>query len=290
MALAAKSMGYTNERMGEFIKLVSEGKVQSREFILKFSDELRNNVRETGALKAALETVNTARMRFFTSFQTGVGEGFSEAQSGIVEFFETLAIMMKENIGSFKSLGRIISGIFHGLVVGLNILRPFLYYFSTLLNQITETFDNAFSSDVAIENLTAIERGMKIIAGWTQMIVGGWMMILSLIMDVADSLNVAMPKPGQIPTGSPPAWLERFGVDTGKKSVASLIKEKSQSKDWMEGRARRDLFFKTPINSGSKTVQINNPQLNIQNPVNGNIKEAVDSAGDSLWDNFIGVW
>lgn len=182
MALAAKSMGYPNEKMGEFIKLVSEGKIESREFILKFSDALRQNVRDTGGLAAALKTVATARQNFTTAFKQDVSAGFTVATEGIVEFFKTLTVVLHDNVGSFKVLGTLVGIFFRTLGTAIDIISPVLFIFSFLLDRIRVMFADALDIKKTRTEIGFLSNIIRSLSGLLQMMYGAFQVLFGSII------------------------------------------------------------------------------------------------------------
>ena len=167
MSIAAKSMGMT---MDVFIKKVSDGQIQSREFIRGYADELRSYVRTTGALEASLNSVRTARNRLGLLFDIGVFEGFKESASGLKMFFTNMGELIKNNLGAFRILGETIGLFFKGLTIGLELVTPLLTLFTGVLEIFRQMMDDAFNTEKAsseISIITDIIRHLGIVGLYT---------------------------------------------------------------------------------------------------------------------------
>ena len=155
MSIGAKSMGMSIDK---FIKKVSDGQVQSRDFIRGFATEIRSFVRETNALDASLASVRTQRERFVTSFKLGVFEGFKEASGGIKVFFKELNFILMDNLGAFRVLGAAVGGFFKLLTVALDVISPILFIFTRALDNVRSIFSRAFDPETPYKDLTTFER------------------------------------------------------------------------------------------------------------------------------------
>lgn len=108
--LAAEAMGMTTQ---ELIKLVETGKLMSVDFLPNFADKMREMVRETGQLSAALNTSRTAMGRFKTSFENNVLNAFEAGtEEGLSAFFNDLTVSMKKLEPLFTVVGKVAGAVF----------------------------------------------------------------------------------------------------------------------------------------------------------------------------------
>jgi len=251
MSLAAKSMGMT---MDVFIKKVSEGKVQSKDFIRGYATELRSYVDETGALAASLDSVRTARNRFLTTFSLGVDLGFEEGKSGMKAFFQTLSKMVIDNLGAFRVLGESIGLFFKILTGGLEVIAPVLFFFTRSLDNIRMIFDNAFNLDKTIDKLSILEKMLRLVGGISMIAVGSLLIGFEELQKVLDGLlgngsegglSLMQQVFAGMVAGSLLGWLSRvLGKFLGIKSAVALIAEATGKKGGKKPPS------KTPSSSG----------------------------------------
>lgn len=169
MSLAAKSMGMS---MDDFQAKLEKGQIASEDFIIPFSNALREMVRETGALEAALNTVRTSRSRLTTTFKTLWEKGFLATSDGVKGFFNSLTVFLKENEKGFETLGAVVGGFFKGLSYFIAVLSPVFKIFTSALGAIRQEMSDAFDLSKASEDISAVAVVMRRLAGAVLIVVG----------------------------------------------------------------------------------------------------------------------
>lgn len=172
MALAAKAMNVTTEELN---KMITAG-IPATEFLPKFAAELRNSVKESGALAASLKTITAAEQRLSSALQLVTLESFQAgAKEGIVFFFEQLTAAVRTLRPAFRVLGKIINVVGTGLgilIEGFTLLLTPLTTFIDLMTDLpssindtqraTEGFSGALEdSNKKASKLTEILAGLK---------------------------------------------------------------------------------------------------------------------------------
>lgn len=136
IGIAARSMGMAN---GEFIKLVSSGKVLAEDFMPKFANELRRTAREGGALDKALNSSRKRMDAFSTAFQVNVGEMFEAGtESGLASFFKDLTGIMEEMKPGFRIMGRVLGSVFGAIGIGLRAITQLFRPFTAVIDAATD--------------------------------------------------------------------------------------------------------------------------------------------------------
>lgn len=141
---AAKSMNMTTQELQKQLEL---GKIQSVDFLPNYSKELRNLIRETGLLDAALQTSRTSMNRFGTAFELNILDAFDAGlEGGLSEFFQNLTHMVKNGAPFARSIGKIVGFILELsstlMLMGQQFLRPF----GMILEVLTGSSDKAGES------------------------------------------------------------------------------------------------------------------------------------------------
>lgn len=136
IGIAARSMGMAN---GEFIKMVSSGKVLAEDFMPKFANELRRTAREGGALDKALNSSRKRMDAFGTAFQINIGEMFEAGtESGLASFFKDLTGVMEEMKPGFRIIGRVLGNVFAAIGIGLRAVTQLFRPFTAFIDAVTD--------------------------------------------------------------------------------------------------------------------------------------------------------
>ena len=138
MSTAARAMGVT---VTEMTKLLENGEVISKDFLPKFSKELRAAARNGGALTESLKTSRVALQRLKNTYDINIDKAFREGVGeGLTDFLTNMTRLAENAAPTFRTLGRIIGGAMK--VIGLasralfQVLRPM----AVILDQITGAF------------------------------------------------------------------------------------------------------------------------------------------------------
>jgi tape measure domain-containing protein len=136
MSIAAKAMGVTTM---ELEKMVEAG-IPAEEFLPKFAKELRNSVKESGALEASLKKISAEQGRFINALQRGLMEASGAgASEGIQQFFKGLTDLVKGLTPLFKGLGIAIRLVGLGFGTLVRVASSIASVFTSLVGIIGET-------------------------------------------------------------------------------------------------------------------------------------------------------
>lgn len=186
MIIGAKAM---NMELAEFERLVESGGLSAEEFIVPFAKQLRETVRETGALQAGLESVRAEIGRFQGQMQIAVDEVFSggmrEATALIIrqltDVFATFSPIIKTIGGAIVGLTIALSGILNGvgkvfapLFEGVNIIVGKVAELLGLVSGNGDSLVTGFEAlGVAIGVVLAMWTGGKMVGGIAWMVAVG---------------------------------------------------------------------------------------------------------------------
>lgn len=109
---------------GMMLKLISDGKVMSKDVLPGFAKHLGLMAREGGALAAAMEKVGTQQKRFNTQVQLNVKDSFGESQGAFAMGWKELTEAMVQAKPVFMVFGKIFGGVFAGLAVVVRAIAP----------------------------------------------------------------------------------------------------------------------------------------------------------------------
>lgn len=105
VTMAAKSMGYGADSVGEFIKRVEDGSLATNDFIHKFVTFARQDIRTSGALAAGKKKLTSEQQRLTASYQELIDSVFqgggAESLSGM---FRTLNVILRNNWEEIKAV------------------------------------------------------------------------------------------------------------------------------------------------------------------------------------------
>lgn len=158
-SIAAKAMGVTT---GELDRMVSKGELMPEQFITPFANALRQAVRESGALEAAMHKVIAQKERFFSMMKLGTKEGF-DASSGLFGgAFQDLTIIVKENIPLFKAFGMAFGIAFKIVTEALKVVSTLLSPLVSLIGSFADAWRDAF--DPSKSPTTFFEKAVRSLA------------------------------------------------------------------------------------------------------------------------------
>ncbi len=158
-SIAAKAMGVTT---GELDRMVSKGEVMPEQFITPFANALRQAVRESGALDAAMQKVIAQKERFFSMLKLGTKQGF-DASSGLFgSAFKDLAILVKENTPLIKAFGITFGLAFKIITESLKLVSTLLSPITSMIGSMVDAWQEAF--DPSKTPVGFFERAMRRVA------------------------------------------------------------------------------------------------------------------------------
>ena len=187
LSIAAKAMGMTRK---ELIKTIEAGELASKDFIPRFTAELRNMA--SGGLEAALETPRVAQGQMVMAFQEMMESffkgGFGDFLKGV---FETLRNIFK----LLRPFAAVAGAVFAALG---SVLEPF----RIILGAIVDLFD--MLPEGTLEGFTDIVRGLGKAIGWVlSIILSPFRLLLKILTKIAKAFGfVAKAVPGAQTVGT----------------------------------------------------------------------------------------
>lgn len=135
VALAAKSMGYAADSVGDFIAEVESGKLLTKDFIHNFSKTLREEVRLTGSLAAGKKKLAAEQQRLKASYESIVNEVFQSGGSkSIGNVFKSLSgVINKHRDDIVGLLGVVIDFTAASAELGITLIDGTLEAFKTMV-------------------------------------------------------------------------------------------------------------------------------------------------------------
>jgi len=124
----------TGKGRGELVKLISDGKLMSKDFVLPLAKEIRKLAKEGGALEAGMGKIISAENRLgnaWTAFakaivDAGIGEALKEIFGGLAELlkgltpaFQALAVVIRGLTLFFGGLIKILDGLLN--IIGVEL-------------------------------------------------------------------------------------------------------------------------------------------------------------------------
>jgi tape measure domain-containing protein len=145
----------------DLFKKIETGEVQSVDFLPDFADRIREVVRETGQLDAALKTSRVAVGRFKTAFEKGVLAGFENGtEGGLSDFFNDLTSSIKRLEPVFKVVGKVAGVVFSVLGTTVRILiqtiRPLAMILESMFGKAAD--DTALLNSELRDTITLLEK------------------------------------------------------------------------------------------------------------------------------------
>lgn len=186
MSIAAKAMNVTTSELEEMIQ---KG-ISAEEFLPRFSKELRNTVRDSGALAASLNSITAANQRFTSSVQLGIVEAFGAgAKSGIINFLDRITESITQLTPLFKIFGATVGAALNIITTALDILAPVLAITFTLLGSFVQIFEEAFDLDKPAEKISLLSNAIRLLSGLFLIAVGSIQVWLGELQKLIESLG-----------------------------------------------------------------------------------------------------
>ena len=184
---AANSMGITTTEMN---KLVSSGKLMSKDFVGKFVKQMSSFVKESGAFEKALEKVATAHGTMVGKMEKAVGISFDRSTSGFHSFFTNIGFAIEELMPAINVFGKVFSEL--GRVVGFVAvaLSPVIGLIATSFDTLFGAIERTSDSNLAFKNLTIIEAVLRAVAIVANMAALAILSVSWVFAKLADMLGV----------------------------------------------------------------------------------------------------
>lgn len=276
---ALKEMGseFTN-----FQKAIESGTIQAEEFVPIFARLLRENVQESGALEASLNTITAAQQRFTSTIQLLTVSAFQAGgKKGIVFFFNQMTEAATRLQPLFRNLGRVVGvlGVILGgliRVTGL-ILAPFIALIDLFIGAGAELIDLGVNFDHTNEKMGVMAKTVHILARVFAGLAAAILAPFAALEFFADKMEDLQKKHGALGALGVLANPDRFD-----KRISEDPVERLRSKFAIGTGAEPTNSTASNVNSG------NNIEVNID--ATGNDADGIgDVVSDFLQDMFSGA-
>jgi tape measure domain-containing protein len=233
---ALKAMGSSFTSLDDAVK---SGTLSAKEFVPIFSRLLRENVEESGALEASLNTITAAQQRFTSTLQLLTIRSFQAGgKKGLVFFFNKITEAAEVFAPSFKILGKVVGAAATALGGLLRAVSIMAIPFQTLIGLVNDLLgallDIPDATEEGATNFSKLIDGMlislKFLIGALLIIPGlieEFFLAIDRIKDKFDfgSLSGILDVPGQIASAAGRQALETFGATFEKP----LFPEKNET-------------------------------------------------------------
>lgn len=176
--IAAKSMGITSK---EFFKLVESGKLLAGDFLPRFTNQMRQQIRDNGSLQAGMKKLVSQQARFTNSFKfmidkifqskaaevlgnmfKGMGDGIEAATPWLVDMgqvlFETIDVIVSLTsallglgtaLSGTKSEGSLLVSAWNGVKAFFHGLAGSVWGVIAGIEYLKELFNDVNSQDIS---------------------------------------------------------------------------------------------------------------------------------------------
>lgn len=142
MVKSAQDIGLIGKHLGlveatqEFYKLQQQGKIITEEILPRFSQRLREFA--AGGLANKLKGNTVAMGQMFNSLETTGEIAFLNLSDGLTDFFQTVAISVKELKPLWEGLGKIFGSVFKAISLGVKVVTPLFVAWGRVMDSLTK--------------------------------------------------------------------------------------------------------------------------------------------------------